>query len=229
MHNRATPCLRLFCYLLLFCTMNTYASVKPDDFVYLKNWAPTIQEDMRYYTANNFIGRPIHGYEKPVCILTKQAANALIKVQNALNEKNLGLKVFDCYRPQMAVDDFIQWSQNPDDQKMKEAYYPRIDKADLFKLHYIASQSGHTRGSTVDLTIIDLKNKTPLDMGTTFDFLDPLSHPSNRDITAIQFKNRMLLQKTMLKFGFMPIKTEWWHFTLRNEPYPDTYFNFPVA
>ena len=217
----------LFC-IIFFYMLNSYAEEKPSDFVYLKSWIPTVQEDVRYYTANNFIGRPIYGYKKPVCILTKQAASALLEVQNALNEKNLGLKVFDCYRPQMAVDDFFQWSQNPQDQKMKREYYPRINKAELFKLNYIAHRSGHTRGSTVDLSIVDLGTDEVLDMGTPFDFMDPLSHPASRAINAEQFKNRMLLQTMMVKFGFVPLKTEWWHFTLRNEPYKNTYFNFPV-
>ncbi len=209
--------------------VNSYASEKqPSDFVYLKSWIPTIQEDVRYYSANNFIGRPISGYKKPFCLLTQQAATALLEIQNTLSKKNLGLKVFDCYRPQRAVDDFFQWSQNPHDQKMKNEYYPRINKTELFQLNYIAHRSGHTRGSTVDLTLIDLSTNKALDMGTPFDFMDPLSHPSSRAITAAQFKNRMLLQTIMIKFGFVPLKTEWWHFSLRNEPYKDTYFNFPV-
>jgi zinc D-Ala-D-Ala dipeptidase len=209
-------------------TMNAYTTDKPNDFIYLKTLIPTLHEEMRYYTANNFIGRPIRSYLKPVCILTKQAAKALLKVQTRLNKQNLGLKVFDCYRPQMAVDDFYQWSQNAQDQKMKKEYYPRIDKANLFDLNYIAQRSGHTRGSTVDLTIIDLASNTELDMGTPFDFMDPLSHPDNQEITQKQFQNRQLLSTVMQTFGFNPLKTEWWHFTLQDEPYKNTYFNFPV-
>lgn len=208
--------------------MKVYATDKSNDFVYVKDLIPSIQEDIRYYTNNNFIGRRIQGYEKPVCILTKSAAYALLKVQNTLSEKNLGIKVYDCYRPQMAVDDFFQWSQNPNDQTMKAEYYPHIDKSELFKHNYIAYRSGHTRGSTVDLTIIDLNTYKSLDMGTPFDFMDPLSHPSCRTITPEQFKNRMLLRTCMQKAGFIPLKTEWWHFTLSNEPYQTTYFNFPV-
>lgn len=212
-----------------FDRMIINAEEKPDEFVYLKDWAPTIQEEVVYYTANNFIGRPIPGYEKPVCLLTKKAASTLLSVQNMLNKQQLGLKVFDGYRPQMAVDDFFQWSQNLQDQKMKAHYYPRINKADLFERHYLARQSSHTRGSTVDLTIVDLRTNAPLDMGTSFDFLDPLSHPACRTITTKQFNNRMLLQSTMISFGFAPLETEWWHFTLQDEPYKHTYFNFPVA
>ncbi|MDQ8039690.1 MAG: M15 family metallopeptidase, partial [Rickettsiella sp.] len=152
----------------------------------------------------------------------------LFKVQKILLEKNLGLKVYDCYRPQMAVDSFMKWSRDPQDQVMKASYYPRIDKANLFKQNYIAYRSGHTRGSTVDLTIVDLNINKSLDMGTPFDFMDPLSHPSCHTITVEQFNNRMLLRTLMQKAGFIPLSTEWWHFTLRNEPYKNTYFNFPV-
>ncbi len=201
---------------------------KTSEFIYLKDYVPTIQEDVRYYISDNFVGRPIVGYKKPVCLLTKAAANALFGVQSILYKKNFGLRVFDAYRPQMAVEDFFQWSQEPQDQKMKKAYYPRINKADLFDLHYIARHSGHTRGSTIDVTLVDLLTGEPLDMGTPFDFMDPLSHPACRTITLAQFNNRMLLQTTMMEFGFLPIETEWWHFTLKNEPYKSVYFNFLV-
>lgn len=215
-------------YLLTFMAMNVFAEERPDDFVYVTETIPSLQQDIRYFGSNNFVGRPINGYKKPVCILTNAATHALLKVQTALNKKNLGLLVYDCYRPQMAVNDFIQWSQQSEDERMKELFYPRIDKRDLFKMNYIARRSGHTRGSTVDLTLVNLQNNQVLDMGTPFDYLDPLSHPDNRDITVTQFKNRMLLRSLMIKFGFMPIKTEWWHFSLKNEPYKNTYFNFFV-
>ncbi len=208
--------------------MAIHAEEKPANFFYVKALIPSLEQDMRYFTDNNFVGRPIQGYKKPVCILSIAAAHALLKVQTVLNKKNLGLLVFDCYRPQMAVDDFIQWSQNPEDQRMKNLYYPHIDKQDLFKLNYIAYRSGHTRGSTVDLTIVDLDSQQTLDMGTPYDFMDPLSHPANRDIRPEQFKNRMLLRTLMLRFGFRPIETEWWHFTLNDEPYKNSYFNFLV-
>jgi D-alanyl-D-alanine dipeptidase len=219
---------RIFLYLLIFMVMDVFAEEKPDNFVYVTEIIPNIKQDIRYFGNNNFVGRPITGYEKPVCILTSAATHALLKVQTALNKQNLGLLVYDCYRSQMAVNDFILWSQTTGDQKMKNLFYPYIDKSNLFKLNYIARRSGHTRGSTVDLTIVDFKNNQVLDMGTPFDYLDPLSHPDNRDITEEQFKNRMLLRSLMIKSGFMPIKTEWWHFTLRNEPYKNTYFNFFV-
>lgn len=207
--------------------MDVFAEEKPDNFVYVTAIIPNIKQDMRYFGSNNFVGRPITGYKKPVCILSSAAAHALLKVQTELNKQNLGLLVYDCYRPQMAVNDFILWSQNSD-ERTKSLFYPHFDKKDLFERGYIARRSGHTRGSTVDLTIVDLASNQVLDMGTPFDYLDPLSHPDNRDITPEQFKNRMLLRSLMSKHGFMPIRTEWWHFTLKNEPYKNTYFNFFV-
>lgn len=218
----------IFFFLLIFMAIDVFAEEKTDNFVYVSEIIPTIKQDVRYFGNNNFVGRPIVGYKKPVCILTSAAAYALLKVQTELNKQNLGLLVYDCYRPQMAVNDFIQWSQNPADQKTKNLFYPNIDKKNLFRLNYIARRSGHTRGSTVDLTLVDLKNNQVLDMGTPFDYLDPLSHPDNQDISETSFKNRMLLRSLMIKFGFMPIRTEWWHFTLKNEPYKNTYFNFFV-
>ncbi len=212
---------------MIFIVMDVFAEEKPDNFVYVTEIIPNIKQDMRYFGSNNFVGRPITGYKKPVCILSSAAAHALLKVQTELNKQNLGLLVYDCYRPQMAVDDFILWSQNSD-EKTKSLFYPHFDKKELFKRGYIARRSGHTRGSTVDLTIVDLASNQVLDMGTPFDYLDPLSHPDNRDITPEQFKNRMLLRSLMIKHGFMPIRTEWWHFTLKNEPYKNTYFNFFV-
>ena len=202
----------------------------PIDFVYLKDVAPTIQQDIRYHTNNNFIGKPLPGYENSVCILTKPTADALLHVQQELNKKNLGLKVFDGYRPQMTVDEFVRWSHDVTDQKMKSNYYPNVNKKDFFKLGYVAKKSGHTRGSTVDLTIIDLRTHKELDMGTHFDFMDKLSHPFNHAVTLKQFQNRQLLNTVMAKYGFIPLKendTEWWHFTLKNELFPNTYFNFP--
>ncbi len=218
-------------YIMTFIT-NTYAAqMLPKDFIYLIEIAPSIQQDIRYATSNNFIGKPLPGYESPVCILTKPAARALSKVQQELNQQNLGLKVFDGYRPQMTVNEFIRWSKDGRDQKMKGEYYPNVNKADFFKLDYVGEKSGHTRGSTVDLTIIDLKTNKELDMGTPFDFMDELSHPFNRAVTARQYKNRQLLNHVMSQHGFISLNqqdTEWWHFTLKDELFPDTYFNFPV-
>ncbi len=219
--------LNLFSGLLFTCYSMTTLALPPK-FVYLTQIDSRIIQDVRYYTSNNFVGHPIAGYKKPIIILTKPTALALRRVENQLNRRGLGLKVYDAYRPQMAVDDFIKFSADTADQKTKADYYPNVNKADFFKLGYVASRSSHTRGSTVDLTIIDLNTKKSLDMGTHFDFMDVLSHPLNHAVTDVQFKNRMLLRKLMLKNGFQPLSTEWWHFTLKKEPYPNTYFNFPI-
>lgn len=219
-------------YIIIFIA-NAYggAPMLPNGFVYLKNIVPSIQQDIRYATSDNFIGRPLPGYVDPVCILTKPTAEALKKVQAELNKQGLGLKVFDGYRPQMTVDEFGRWSRDAHDQVMKKEYYPNVNKADFFKLGYVAAKSGHTRGSTVDLTIIDLKTQHELDMGTHFDFMDELSHPFNHGVTTQQYQNRQFLNSVMAKHGFVALdvhSTEWWHFTLKNEPFPHTYFNFPI-
>lgn len=204
----------------------------PAGFVYLKEVDSSIIQDVKYFTDDNFIGRPIKGYEAAECILTQEAARALSKLQQQLLPQHLSLKVYDCYRPQTAVNDFITWSKDTSDQKMKKDYYPHVNKADFFTLNYVAEKSGHTRGSTVDLTMIDLKTNNEFDMGTHFDYMDELSHPFNRSVTSRQYQNRQLLNQVMTEYGFGSLThhdTEWWHFTLKNEPFPDTYFNFPVA
>lgn len=202
-----------------------------DNFVYLETVDPSIIQEMKYFTHDNFLGRPVKGYESGRCILTRPAAFALAKVQKVLQKQSMSLKVFDCYRPQMAVDDFIVWADDVSDQKMKKSYYPRINKADVFKLNYVAKKSGHTRGSTVDLTIVKINpdsTATELDMGTHFDLLDELSHYNASGISEKARKNRQLFRELM-QVDFNPIESEWWHFTLKNEPFPDKYFNFPVA
>ncbi len=202
----------------------------PEGFVYLKTIAPTILQELKYAGEDNFLGRPIQGYSKNAsCILTQITAERLQKIQVSLSTRELGLKIFDGYRPQMAVEDFIQWSLDPADQKMKTKHYPKVDKADLFTLGYVAKKSGHTRGSTVDLTVINLADQSELDMGTIFDFMDELSHPTSKAVTSQQFANRMMLREIMLDHKFKQATTEWWHFTLEDEPFKDTYFNFPNA
>lgn len=203
----------------------------PENFVYLKEVDSTIIQDVKYFTTENFIGRPIKGYQASECILTKKAAQALSELQKKLLSQQLSLKVFDCYRPQTAVNDFIVWSQDASDQKMKATYYPNVNKADFFKLGYVAEKSGHTRGSTVDLTLVRLHQgkKQEIDMGTHFDFMDELSHPLNRGVSTVARENRLLLRRMMEDAGFEAYPTEWWHFTLKEEPYPDTYFDFPVG
>lgn len=204
----------------------------PNGFVYLRSVDPSILQQIRYNSTNNFVGRRIDGYINSECILTKQAAEALKSVQTELKRQSLSLLVYDCYRPQRAVDEFVRWSQDPTDEVNKASYYPNVDKNRLFAKGYIAERSGHTRGSTVDLTLVRLDRQgRPLGivpMGTPYDFLDPLSHPLTTHITGKVKNNRVLLRYVMLKNNFKPLATEWWHFTLKNEPYPNTYFDFEV-
>jgi len=202
----------------------------PEGFVYIQNIIPNIVLDMRYCTDENFVGQRITGYEEPKGILTREAAEALNKVQNELNSFGLGLKVYDAYRPKQAVGHFVRWAEDLDDTKMQAKYYPNVDKNNLFKDGYIAEKSSHSRGSTVDLTIVSLDSKTPqeLDMGSTFDFFGPVSWPSSRIPSLSQRAHRSLLQIIMKKYGFEPLNEEWWHFTLKNEPFPNQYFDFPV-
>jgi len=213
--------------LLLFLT-GVQANQLPKGFVYLKEKVPSIELDIRYHGNNNFVGAKIDGYKVSQTIVTQEAAIALSKVQKHLQDFGLGLKVFDAYRPQKAVDHFVRWGKDLDDKKMKLSYYPNVDKKNLFKEGYIAKHSGHSRGSTIDLTLIDLTTKEELDMGSSFDKFDPCSWGHYKNITAQQRANRALLQSVMILFGFKPYQQEWWHFTLKNEPYPKSYFNFDV-
>ncbi|WP_250629699.1 M15 family metallopeptidase [Aureibaculum algae] len=200
----------------------------PKGFVYAKEVIPKLRTDLRYYSENNFIGKPIDGYNKPKCILTKEAAQALKKVQQDFEKLGFGLLVFDAYRPQRAVNQFVKWAQDTTDTKMKNQYYPNIDKKDLFKEEYIAAKSGHSRGSTVDLTIVSLKTGHILDLGSDFDLFDKKSHVNFKNVTKNQRSIRLMLQRRMVKHGFKPHEKEWWHFTLAKEPYPDTYFDFSI-
>ena len=184
--------------------------------------------DMRYFGDNNFVGTRIDGYERPRCLLTRQAADALAAIQRDLAGRGLALKMFDCYRPTRAVAHFIRWAQRIDDVKRKAEFYPDIDKRDLFRLGYIAARSGHSRGSTVDLTLIRRADGAELDMGTPYDFSGPQSWLADRRVSEEARKNRALLVGAMTRGGFRPYHKEWWHYTLANEPFPDTYFNFPV-
>ena len=199
------------------------------DFVLLSDYVPGIIQEIRYFSTYNFVGERVDGYEEPIALLTKEAARALKDVANIANVQGYRLKIFDAYRPAKAVKHFVLWEIEDLDQKMKTFFYPDIDKHDLFKLGYISSKSTHSRGSTVDLTLVDMDTGKELDMGSPFDYFDDISHPDYKDITKEQYDNRMILQKLMVDGGFEPIDTEWWHFTLKNEPYPETYFEFPVA
>jgi len=200
----------------------------PEGFSYVKDIAPTIESELRYCSHDNFLGVPVEGYEEDVLITSTLTAKALKKVQDELLEKGFSLKIFDAYRPQTAVNHFVKWARAVNDTIKKQEYYPKLNKRHLFKLGYISSKSGHSRGSSVDLTIINLKTKKELDMGSPFDFFGNISHIAYEDISPQQKKNRALLRETMSKHGFRPYKNEWWHFTLRNEPFPKTFFDFPI-
>jgi zinc D-Ala-D-Ala dipeptidase len=188
---------------------------------------PGLVADIRYAGSHNFVGRPIDGYRAPRCLLTQSAANALAEVARDLAIRGLVIKVFDCYRPARAVADFVRWARDLRDQAAKAEFYPDVDKRTLFRDGYIASRSGHSRGSTVDLTLARATGGE-LDMGTTFDFFSPKSAPAAANISSDQRANRMILAAAMQRRGFRPYAKEWWHFTLRNEPFPNAYFDFPV-
>ena len=225
----------------------------PPDFVALRSVDPTIPQDIRYATPHNFTGRVVDGYVSPTCLLTTPAARALHRVQQGLVRRGYSLKVYDCYRPQRAVDRFVAWSEDPREQSMKAEFYPEIDKSQLFADGYIARRSGHSRGSTVDLTIVKLPaaptrayrtgerlascyaprpQRFPdasIDMGTGFDCFDARAHTLDPRIQGTARTDRLMLKNAMEGAGFTGIPEEWWHFTYRSEPYPDTYFDFPVA
>ena len=198
-------------------------------FVLLADFIPGIVQEIRYYSTFNFIGDRIDGYEEPVALLTKEAARALKAVANEVNVQGYRLKVFDAYRPANAVRHFVLWGIEDLDLRMKPYFYPDLEKQELFKQGYIAKQSSHSRGSAVDLTLLDMRTGKELDMGSPFDLFSEVSHPDSRAVTDEQHANRMFLQNAMTRNGFQPIDCEWWHFSLRNEPYPDTYFEFPVS
>lgn len=204
------------------------AQPRPDAFVDARALVPTLAVEMRYAGNDNFVGRRIAGYEAPLCLLTRPTAEALGRGQAALAPFGLGLKVFDCYRPARAVADFAAWARDPNDQARRAEFYPNVDKSQLFALGYIAERSGHSRGSTLDVTIIDLTSGAELDMGTAYDLFDPRSWPSDQSVSAAARSNRALLATTMRAAGFRPLREEWWHFTLENEPFPDTYWDFVV-
>ena len=198
------------------------------DFVILSEVVPDAILEIRYYSTYNFIGDRIDGYEEPIALLTEEAAQALAEVSEDLKEEGYRLKVYDAYRPQSAVTMFWTWSKDREDTRMKEYFYPEVDKSDLNMYGYVAKHSGHSRGSTVDLTLFDMDTEKEVDMGSTYDYFGDESHPDYSGITDEQRENRMILRDAMMRHGFKPIATEWWHFTLKDEPYPDTYFTFPV-
>ncbi len=214
-------------FLFVFVWFGAFAQL-PEGFVYVKSIIPDLDVELQYNTSNNFVGKRIDGYQSNKLILTKQAALALKLVQEILQDRNLCLKVYDGYRPQRAVNHFMRWAKDLNDTINKQAFYPDVDKLDLFVEEYIAARSGHSKGSTVDVTIINGNTGEPLDMGSNYDFFGEASWVNYKDITELQKANRQLLQEVMLKFGFKNYPKEWWHFTLKDEPFPDTYFDFPV-
>ncbi|MBE6015206.1 MAG: peptidase M15 [Lachnospiraceae bacterium] len=204
-------------------------TMDPSGFVVLADMVPHIVQEIRYYSTYNFIGERIDGYEEPIALLTKEAARALKGAANEFFVQGYRLKVFDAYRPACAVKQFVLWGIEDTDIRMKPYFYPDLEKQELFKKGYIAKQSSHSRGSAVDLTLLDMKTGKELDMGSPFDLFSEMSHPDYRGLTDEQYENRMLLQRVMVRNGFAPIDCEWWHFSLKDEPYPDTYFEFPVS
>lgn len=207
-------------------------------FVLVTDVVPDAILEIRYFSTYNFIGDRIPGYEEPVAIISRQAADSLKVISDELMEMGYRIKVFDAYRPQCAVDYFMEWAKDPDDTRMKQYFYPELDKSILIPQGYIAKKSGHTRGSTIDLTLFDMTTEKEVDMGCTFDYFGIASHPgvlpgekvgAYKPITEEQYRNRMILREAMLRHGFKPYEGEWWHFTLAGEPFPDTYFTFPVS
>lgn len=205
------------------------ASRLPDGFVYVDGIVPGLFVDLKYCTSDNFLGEPVDGYQAPRVIATAPAARALRAVQEELMLFDLGLHIFDAYRPQQAVEHFSRWARDDSETRTQQAFYPGRHKQQLFDEGYISKRSSHTRGSTFDLTVAALADDTPLDMGTAFDFFGPASWPQWPDATQAQKANRLLLRGIMGKHGFEPHDYEWWHFTLTGEPFPDTYFDFPVG
>lgn len=237
--------------ITLSLTLKYFSQNIPDGFVEIREVIPDIILDLRYITNHNFLGVRVDGYETEKCYITKTAADSLSKVQAELKKFKLSLKIYDAYRPQRAVDHFVRWAKELSDALTKKEFYPTVDKSRLFVDGYIAEKSGHSRGSTVDLTIVsiplphqpvfDANNQcecykpvderykdNSLDMGTGFDCFNELSHTENPNLTPQQRANRLLLKSLMDKYGFKNLAEEWWHFTLRDEPFPDTYFDFAI-
>lgn len=200
----------------------------PEGFAYIQDQIPTVKLDIRYYGNDNFVGQNVNGYKAPKAIATVECIAALKEVQTELKSKGLGLIIYDAYRPQKAVDHFKRWANEENDTLTKAKYYPNLKKSELIPQHYIASKSSHSRGSTVDVGLIDLSTQKTIDMGTGWDYFGPESWPTYKGITEEQYENRMTLAAVMKKAGFKPYSEEWWHFTLKSEPYPSTYFDFDV-
>ena len=214
--------------LITACAKQTDPTMDRSDFVKITDVVPDVILEIRYYSTYNFVGERINGYEAPIALMTRQAADSLKVISDELKAQGYRLKVWDAYRPQRAVNHFIRWAEDVPDTTMKRVFYPMVDKSLLFEQGYICARSSHSRGSTVDLTLVDAATGKELDMGSPFDWFGEESHPDYVfECTDIQ-KNRQILWDAMLGHGFTMIDSEWWHFTLANEPYPDTYFDFPI-
>ena len=208
---------------------NNNVTMNPAGFVVVADHVPGVIQEIRYHTSYNFIGERIDGYEEPVALLTAEAARALSRVAKEAMVQGYRLKIYDTYRPACAVKHFVLWGIEDQDIRMKPYFYPDLMKQELFSKGYIASRSSHSRGSTVDLTLFDMSTGKEVDMGSQLDFFGEVSHTDYRCITEEKYENRMTMLNLMLRNGFEPIDCEWWHFTLKDEPYPDTYFEFPVS
>ena len=200
----------------------------PEGFVYIDELIEDCIIDAKYAGSDNFMGCPVDGYEQPLVVMSKEAAEGCVRVADLLRKQGYILKFFDSYRPQRAVDHFCRWGEDLEDRRRKPIHYPNVSKATMFEEGYIARKSGHTRACAVDLTLVDAKTHQELDMGSGFDFMDPRSWPDSDQVTEQQRENRYILRDAMLACGFAPYECEWWHFTVDPEPYPDTYFDFPV-
>ena len=213
---------------IALCLLSACAPKNQNEFVSLTEAVPDAILEIRYFSTYNFVGERIDGYLAPTALMTREAADSLRAVSDDVIKLGYRLKIYDAYRPQCAVDHFVRWASDITDTTMRRYFYPDVDKSLLFAEGYIAEKSGHTRGSTVDLTLFDMNTEKEVDMGGTFDWFGVESHPNYRDITEEQYANRMILRDAMLRHGFKPLDEEWWHFTLKDEPFPDTYFKFPV-
>lgn len=230
-HERGRRTIRLAAVALLISGCSSGGDAGPPagpTLVDVREIEPSIRADIRYVGSNNFVGTPVDGYEAAKCLLSRPAAEALASVQRDLAAEGLGLLVYDCYRPQRAVDHFVRWAADTTDLSTKAEFYPNVDKARLFAEGYIAERSGHSRGSTADLTLVSDDTAEPVDMGTPYDFFDPRSHTESSEVTDEQLANRLRLRDAMEAGRFQNYTAEWWHYTLRDEPYPDDYFDLPI-
>lgn len=226
-----------FCFILAVCLLagcrcESQPADDPvcdrSDFVEVTEVVPDVILEIRYYSTYNFVGARIDGYERPLALLTRQAADSLKAVNDELKRNGYRLKIWDAYRPQRAVNHFIRWAEDISDTAMKAVFYPMVDKSRLFEEGYIFARSSHSRGSTIDLTLVDAATGKELDMGSPFDWFGEESHPDYRCKLYMQSYNRLLLRDAMKRHGFVGLDSEWWHFTLQDEPYPETYFDFPI-